>query len=117
MIFPDLNCWGLARMARHCLYGLPVLPHFNISADDKKALTAASLDVIASHLEEIEHPEKGALVGAWRNRVCVHVGLVVEVEGRLAILDIDEKTGAKWQRVNDFKAFYPKVTYYRDKNI
>lgn len=117
MIFPDLNCWGLVRMARHCLYGLPVLPHFHISAEDKKALTHASGEVIASHLIEIDKPEKGAVVAAWRNNICVHVGLVVEIDGRLAILDIDEKTGAKWQRVDDFKAFYNRVTYYRDKNL
>lgn len=50
----------------------------------------------------------------FTGRLMLHVGVVVELEGRLAVLDISAKTGCRWQRIPDFEAPFAKVVYYRD---
>jgi hypothetical protein len=113
MDYPRLNCWGLARHARHELYGLPLLPAFAIDAADKAGQTRAARQVIRSCLVEAE-PSPGAVAAVWRGRLCTHVAVVVEVEGRLAALEADERTGCRWRWLRDWDRLQPKVTYYRD---
>lgn len=116
MDYPRLNCWGLARLARHDIYGLPLLPRSDgITASDKRSLTRACGDVVARHLEQINTPRLGALATVWRGRLCVHVALVVEIENRLAILEVDQRIGCRWQRLHDWERRQTKVIYYHDR--
>ena len=113
--YPNLNCWGLARLARHELYGKPLLPAvIDIDALDKKGLTENCQEIVSHNLKPVDKPQPGDLATVWRNKLCQHVALVVEVDARLAILEIADHTGAKWQWLTDWVARQNKVIYYAD---
>lgn len=113
MEYPRLNCWGLVRLVRHELYGLPLLPAFGIAAQDKRSLTRACHAVVAAHLVECQ-PCKGAIAAVWRGALCVHVAAVIELDGRLAVLEVDEGKPAGWRWLQDFERDHIKITYYKD---
>ncbi len=97
------------------LLGLPILPlHGGIHADDKRELSKAAKSTIDSHLIESKM-QIGAISAAYRASLCVHVGLVVEVDGKLHIAEIGSKTGFRILSVERFEASYTKVRYYIDK--
>ena len=112
---PFFNCWSLVRRLRVELFGLPLLPLYGgINADDKRSLTNAASETISSHLKECSL-QIGAIAACYRVSLCVHVGIVVEVDGRLCIAEIGAKTGFRIVPVERFEASYTKVRYYIDK--
>lgn len=113
MDYPRLNCWGLTRHARHEMYGLPLLPAFAIDAADKAGQTRAAAQVIRSCLVE-DGPSPGAVAAVWRGRLCTHVAVVVEIEGRLAVLEVDQRINCRWRWLRDWERMQTGVTYYRD---
>ena len=97
------------------MFGLPLLPLYGgINADDKRSLTKAASETIASHLKECDL-RIGAIAACYRVSLCVHVGIVVEIDGRLCIAEIGAKTGFRIVAVERFEASYTKVRYYIDK--
>ena len=112
---PLFNCWSLVRELRVELFDLPLLPlHGGIHADDKRELSKAAKSTIDSHLIESKL-QTGAIAAAYRASLCVHVGLVVEIDGKLHIAEIGSKTGFRILSVERFEASYTKVRYYIDK--
>ena len=112
---PFFNCWSLVRRLRVELFGLPLLPLYGgINADDKRSLTRASKETISEHLKECD-PQLGAIAACYRVSLCVHVGIVVEIDGRLCIAEIGAKTGFRIVSVERFEASYTKVRYYIDR--
>ena len=112
---PLFNCWSLVRELRVELFGFPLLPLYGgINADDKRSLSKAAKETISSHLKECGL-QLGAIAACYRVSLCVHVGIVVEVDGRLSIAEIGSKTGFRIQSVERFEASYTKVRYYIDK--
>lgn len=109
----ELDCWGLVRVARAELFGSDWLPSYiDIDPQDKAGLTEAALEVREQGgFREIEI-RPGAIATAWRARLCVHVGIVVEADGRLWILETDEGTGPGLIRPANFERRYSKVIYY-----
>ena len=106
-------CWGLARDGRHKVYGKRLLPSWgHIRNTMPRAFTDAYHEQ-AKELEECE-PEPGAVAMVFTGRLMLHVGVVVELEGRLAVLDTSAKSGCRWQRIPAFEAPFFKVVYYRD---
>ena len=85
-----------------------------INADDKRALSKAAKETISSHLKECDL-QLGAIAACYRASLCVHVGLVVEIDGKLHIAEIGSKTGFRIISVERFEASYTKVRYYIDK--
>lgn len=112
---PCIDCWGLVRLARQEL-GWPLLPSFGtVRCTQPKAFTESYREQ-AGQMETCV-PEHGAIAAVFRGAICIHVGLVMEIDGRLAVLEINPKTGARWLRVADFEQAYPRVLYYRDSHI
>ncbi|OHC12255.1 MAG: hypothetical protein A2002_09450 [Pseudomonadales bacterium GWC1_66_9] len=111
---PDAyNCWGLARAVRHEVYGLPLLPEYGRHV---QASPHAQRDyqIQAGEMEECA-PEPGSIAAVFRGPLCIHVGVVIEVEGRLAVLETNQRSGCRWLRVPDFERRWLRVIYYRDK--
>lgn len=110
---PDLDCWGLVRLARVELFNRELLPSYvEIDPQDKRELTTATLNVQAvGEFKEVPLTV-GAIATAWRGRLCVHVGIVVECDGRLWVLETDETTGPALTRPQLFESRYTKVIYY-----
>jgi hypothetical protein len=111
----DLDCWGLVRLARVDLFNKPLLPSYDgISPDDKPALTTACLVTRDDGKFREVDPTPGAIATGWQARLCVHVGLVVEADGRLWILETMQSTGPALTPIRKFARRYTRVLYYND---
>lgn len=112
---PLFNCWSLVIDMRVHIFGFPLLPlHGGIHADDKRELSKAAKSTIDSHLVESKI-QIGAIAAAYRASLCVHVGIVIEIDGKPHIVEIGSKTGFRIISVEHFEASYTKVRYYIDK--
>lgn len=112
-IAPDLDCWGLVRLARAELFGRDWLPSYaQTDPQDKSGLTKAAAEVRdQGGFVEVEI-RPGAIATAWRAQLCVHVGIVVEADGRLWVLETDEATGPALTRPSMFERRYTQVICY-----
>ena len=111
------DCYGLVRMARVYLYGKPWLESYtNVEGTDKRALTNA-LHKEVQHLREVS-AAKGAIATAWRGKLCTHIAIVVDVDGRRMILETDEpgvtSHGPRLVDIRYFEQRFLKVVYYDD---
>ena len=111
----EYDCWSLARAVRHEVYGKPLLPSWGHVRNTMPREFARAHEAVTADLEECA-PEVGAIAAVFRGRLVMHVGVVVEIDGRLAVLDIrGDGLPARWQRITDFESRYLRVIYYRDK--
>lgn len=111
----EYDCWSLARAVRHEVYGKPLLPSWGHVRNTMPREFARAHEAVSSCLEECS-PEVGAVAAVFRGRLVTHVGVVIEVDGRLAVLDIrGDGLPVRWQWVRDFESRYLRVIYYRDK--
>lgn len=100
-------------MARHELFALPLLPEYGgIAPEDKTELTQACKDVAEDGGFIQCEAKVGAIATAWRGRLCVHVGILVKADGRLWVLETDEKKGPCLTMPGKFESRYTKVIYY-----
>lgn len=107
------NCWGLVVAARVMIFGREELPlHKNIKEDDKLSMTHAAISVKnEGGFEECKaHP--AAIATAWVGRICVHVGLVVEADNRLWVLETNIGKGPSLTPIKNFESRYKTVIYY-----
>ncbi|WP_417585570.1 hypothetical protein [Pelagibacterium sp.] len=110
------DCWSLARTVRHEVYGKPLLPSWGHVRNTMPREFARAHEAVSSECLEECAPEVGAVAAVFRARLVTHVGVVVEVDGRLAVLDIrGDGLPVRWQWVADFESRYLRVIYYRDK--
>lgn len=111
---PDVfDCWGQVRDVRANVFGLPWLPSYGAIADnDKRALTKATLR--ESRNFRVVDPCPAAIATVWRGRLCIHVAVVVEADGRLGVLETNQRTGPRWLPIRDFERQYLRVVYYHD---
>lgn len=109
----EMDCWGLVRIARVELFGKAWLPSYaDVDPHDKRHLTKATHSALVENsLIEVDI-RPGAIAAAWQARLCVHVGIVAECDGRLWILETDEDTGPVLTRPSTFESRYTKVVYY-----
>jgi hypothetical protein len=109
------DCWGLVRAVRHELLGLPLLPSFGAVRNTMPAAFTRAYEEQAALMEECK-PEPGAIAAVFRGRIVIHVAVVIEIDGDLAVLEIrNDRTSARWLRIPDFESRYLRVIYYRDK--
>lgn len=110
-----IDCWGLVRQVRHDL-GYPWLPSFEgCRHTDPRGFTRAYEKQAAQM--EAGLVQAASIAAAFRGRICVHVGIVVNIDSRLMVLDIDSGRGVECSPVPEFEAKYGEVLYYRDKSI
>ncbi len=111
--YPEYDCYGIVRDARAEMFGRSVLPSYQeIDPADKGRLTAAAFDIRERHEFAEVRARPGAIATAWRAKLCVHVGLVVEADARLWILETDEGIGPSLTRLSTFESRYTRVVYY-----
>lgn len=110
-----LDCWGLLLLVREDL-GCRPLPSIGAITRREPAGMQHCYARTLSVVEEC-NPEAGAVAAVFRGKALVHVGVVLEIDGRLAVLETNPKTGARWLRVRPFESQYAKVIYYRDRNL
>lgn len=111
------DCYGLVRLARVHLFGKAWMPeHGAVEGSDKKALTRAMLAESRNYTPCSPHP--GAIACCYRGRLCTHIAIVVEVDGRPMILETDEpgqgKHGPRLVHLQAFERRFLKVVFYDD---
>ena len=117
-VAPDLDCWGLVRLAKVDLFGGRLLPSFGqIDPMDKRSLTSATSEVREQGGFVEVQPRPGAIATAWRASLCVHVGIVIDVDGMLWVLETDEGVGPSLTRISTFESRYTRVIFYDDTNL
>ncbi len=105
------DCWGLVRLVRHQIRG-DWLPAFgDVCPNDKRHITLSATALFAPMCEQAD-PKPGALAAVWRGRLCLHMGIVIAVEGVLAVLETNRATGVRWMRMSDYNARHQRVTYH-----
>jgi hypothetical protein len=110
------DCWGLVCIVRKAIRGDDLPPFVEIQ--DKRALTHAAHEMIGRGFKQVDTPKPGALVAVWRGKLCLHVGIVITIDDRLAIIDSNEKRNVRWQWLPDFERQNIKVTYHdNDQSI
>ncbi len=96
--------------------GYPWLPSFaECRNTDPRGFTRA-YEQQAQHMDT-GAAQPGSIAAAFRGRICVHVGIVVDIDDRLMVLDINPGRGVGVESLPDFEARYAEVKYYRDKNL
>ena len=111
------DCYGIVRMARVHLFGKPWMPvHGGVEGSDKRALTEAMQQEAANYREVRPYP--GAIACAFRGKLCTHIAIVVDVDGKRMILETDEpgkgNHGPRLVNLRYFENRFLKVVYYDD---
>lgn len=107
-----LDCWGLVRLMREDL-DKGSLPLFSdVDPLDKRSFTQSSIECISTCDLSLSGISVGAIACGYMGRLCYHVGIVVDVDNRLMILETDEKTGVCLTSISLFESRYSKVVYY-----
>jgi len=110
-----LDCWGLALRVRADL-GLPELPADPAAIRGNGSAIAAQFWSISESMDRGE-PAPGALAAVFKGSLFVHVGVVVQADGRLWVMETNPDVGFMMRRVSDFIAAYYKVIFYNDRNL
>lgn len=107
-----LDCWGLVLLVRSDFGKEPLPSYEDIDPLDKKSLTIACVTTIRHYVKESDSKTEGAIAAAWQGKVCVHVGVVVYLDGRLWVMETDLGKNICLTPVNVFEARYTRVEYY-----
>lgn len=109
----SLDCWGLVRLAREHLAGKGPMPMFNsVASGDVRAMTREVLRTARMQGCVQCGPRHGAIATCWSGKTCPHVGIVLQVDGELRVLDTDIATGAKLSTLRQFANRFTKVIFY-----
>lgn len=107
------DCWGLCIHVRHQVFGLPMLPSLGSVGKGMIRENTVAYRYLRKGMDECA-PQPGAIAAVLRGELCLHVGVVVEVEGRLKVLDTNPG-GPRLSIIQDFRDAYPRVVFYRDR--
>lgn len=107
------DCWGLCIEVRSKVFGLPMLPSLGRVGKGQVKENTAAYNELRHGMVECS-PKPGAIAAVLRGKLCLHVGVVVELDGRLKVLDTNPG-GASISTTSDFGATYPCVVYYCDR--
>lgn len=105
------SCWGLAREVRHELYGRSELCKWgNVN---KHAMDGAWNE--AEQLLMRSDPVPGALACVFRGQRFVHVGVVVESDRGLCVMDISPTQNTQIHTLPRFERRFLRVEYWDDR--
>lgn len=108
-----LDCWGLVRHVRANVFNRPGLPSLcGLDPFDKRTVTRTYRKIKEGFSSSLVEP--GAIACAFILEVCVHVGVVVEADGRLWVMETDTPHGVSLARPRDFEKKYTRVEYWND---
>ncbi len=111
--YSGCDCYGLILLVRRDIFGKPDIPSYSdIDPLDKKSLTKACIDTVNRYLDESSKEVPGAIAAAWHGKVCVHVGVVVNLDSRWWIMETDKGKGVCLTPISAFESQYSMVKYY-----
>ena len=110
------DCWGCVRMARAELFGKSLMNAFgHVIPNRQQHHYQAMTDVFNQfkhQYQEVE-PRPGAIAGCFKKGLLLHVGIVVNNNGRLAVLHTNA-SGPKLESLKSFNRLSLDVRYFDD---
>lgn len=111
-IWPDLDCYGLARLVRHDVYGKSLLPMLGGHGGKDKVKQTTDVMRNIYLLDKTDNITAECLVFAFRRKLCEHIGVVVSLNGIRRVMDINQHTGVRIVTMSTFDKFFNRVEYY-----
>lgn len=112
------DCWGMTREVRYLHLLKRLLPSWgDVRNTNPREFTRAYREE-SENMEECD-PEVGAIASVFRGKLCIHVAVIIEIDSRLAVLEINQSTGARWRWLHEWQAehAHTRVTYHRDRSL
>lgn len=107
------DCWGLVCEARDRYLGLSLLPLYgDLRNTDPRSFTKA-YRAESLKLRECQ-AEHGAIAAVMVGGICVHVALVLDIDGELFILEINPEKSARKVRLSTWLRDHVRVTFHND---
>lgn len=107
----EVDCWGLARMVRHEVFGLPLLASYGAVDPDDKPTASQSFGEVKAGLSRVP-PRPGALAICTVGSLDVHCGICIEIDGRLAVLEADEGVNVRRVPLRQFTRRFTRVEFF-----
>jgi hypothetical protein len=92
--------------------GLPDWPEWAEMRKADGGFARACDDMIQHSVTPCE-PAHGAVAAAYRGRLQDHVGIVVEVNGALEVLEINPRRNVSFTSIRRFERRFVRVEYYQ----
>lgn len=112
----EFDCWGLTLAVRAEALGLPPLPDFGLVSRLSLRESARAYQRYAEHMPA-GPPRHGAIAAVLSAHLCTHVGLVLEIDGRMGVLEINPGEPPRWLPILDFERCYYRVIYHHDRDL
>lgn len=107
------DCWGLALLVRRRLgRNDPFAPHAS-AYDDPRANRRVFRHAMG-WVRPTDDPQPGAFAAVLHREQCRHVGVVLDIDGRLCVLETEVLGGVRWYTLDDFLSLHAKVVFYDD---
>ena len=108
-VYPELDCFGIVNEIRRDL-DLPAWPDFAGVTKDNDGLDreARKLMLTLKHCE----PCEGAGVACYSGSTVTHVGIVVNLNGRLYVAECNPKSNVSFTPLTQFTRRFVKVEFW-----
>lgn len=109
-VWPQWDCWGMVRQGFADIHGI-LLPMLN--GLDAGSLMGKSRNYVrlAKIMPECD-PKHGAIAAVVTGKVCEHVGLIIDLAGKLYVMETDKGTGPRIVSLEEFIKERVNVRYY-----
>jgi len=108
-VYPVLDCYGLVHEVRSDL-GLPEWPLFEGVIKEGGRMHGAFRSMLGRTVRC--SPSPGAVAACYSGGMVAHVGIVIERDGVLQVMDISSSRGVSVVPVRRFERRHQKVEYY-----
>ena len=106
------DCWGLALIARRHLGRQD--PPTGATAYDTPRANMRIFGGVMAWVAKTTDPQPGAFAAVMHGAICLHVGVVLLIEGRRCVLETEVLGGVRWYTLDDFLSLHAKVEFYDD---
>lgn len=110
--YPRFDCYGLVRWVRHYEFDKPLMPLLSSQRADDKRATTKNASMVLPKMTKCG-AKVGAMATGFKRSICVHVGVVVSLDGRRMVLEAaNEETGIRLRTIPQFERDFTRVEYY-----